>query len=151
MTEKEFLQNASYQEKTGERFSAGIDNDLKSNRNDRKVRINVKGKTGAELLRAYRETETASFFYKWELLEAIEKFTYDFHDAYGLVFDVFLNNSGKYIVFHLYNPKEFSREFIKSFCKEFKVTFESVVREIHSDYEGFEHLGLVTYLFEIIK
>ena len=108
-------------------------------------------KSGAELLRAYRETETASFFYKWELLEAIEEFTYDNHEGYGLTFDVFLNDSGKYIVFHLFKPKEFSREFIKRFCREFKVTFEGVTREVTSDLEGYENIGLVTYLFEIIK
>ena len=115
----------------------------------------VKGKKGADLLRAYRETETASFHYKWELIENIEKFTHDNIDDYGLTFDVFLNDSGKYIVFHLYSipsvHARFSDEFIKRFCKEFQVTFESVTREISTDYEGYEHEGLVTYLFEIIK
>ena len=111
----------------------------------------VAGKKGAELLRCYREADIARFRYKHELLEAIEKFTHDFYDDYNMAFDVFLNNSGKYIVFHLYNPKEFSEDFIKSFCREYKVTFESVTVEMVKDYEGYEHQGLVTYLFEIIK
>lgn len=107
--------------------------------------------TGAELLRKYRETETSSFRYKWELLEEIERFVHEFYDDYNIVFDLFLNDSGKYIVFHLHNPKKFSAEFIKIFCKKYMVTFESVTREISTDYEGYEHEGLVTYLFEIIK
>lgn len=110
-----------------------------------------KGKKGADLLRAYRETEAASSRYKWELLEAIEQFTADSCEDYNMAFDVFLNDGGKYIVFHLHHPREFSDDFIKSFCREFKVTFESVTREVTKDYEGYTHTGLVTYLFEIIK
>ncbi|MBQ6219958.1 MAG: hypothetical protein IJH63_00685 [Methanobrevibacter sp.] len=114
------------------------------------MRLN-KDYSGAELLRMYRESEINSFLYKHDLTDEIEEFTHGFYDDYNVTFDVFLNDSGKYIVFHLYNPKEFSDEFVDRFCEKYKVTFEGVTREIHEDYEGNKSIGLVTYLFEIIK
>ena len=108
-------------------------------------------KTGAELLRAYRDSEIASFLYKSKLLEEIEKFVYDFHEFIHGAFFVFLNDNGKYIIINNYNQMEFSEEFIKQFCDKYQVTYEGVTREMHEDYEGNEYIGMLTYLFEIIK
>ena len=67
--------------------------------------------------------------------------------------DLFLNDSGKYIVFHVHNPErfKFTDEFIKEFCREYKVTFEGITKELHEDYEGNTQEQLYTYVFEIIK
>lgn len=112
----------------------------------------AKIKKSAQLLKEYRETEIQSFLLKHELTQRIENFTYDSYEDYHIAFEVFLNDSGKYIVFRLYDPKRFSDEFVKNFCKEFNVTLVSITREV-TTYEDltYEHTGLVTYLFEIIK
>ena len=108
-------------------------------------------KTGAELLRAYRNSEIASFLYKQKLIDEIEQFTYDFHDFVNNAFFVFLNDSGKYIIFNSYNRMGFSEEFIKQICDRYEVTYEGVTREIHEDCEGNESIGVLTYMFEIIE
>lgn len=113
----------------------------------------IEGKNGAELLRAYREYDINRFVAQQELIEQIEDFVYKIHEDYNLSFDLFLNDSGKYIVFHVHNPErfKFTEEFIKEFCREYKVTFEGITKEIHEDYEGNAQEQLYTYVFEIIK
>lgn len=108
---------------------------------------------GAALLRKYREYDIKSFQYYHQLIDEMEDFVYRIHDDYDLCFDMFLNDSGKYIIFHIHNPErfKFSDKFIKEFCREYKLTFEGITREVHTDYEGYEQEQLYTYVFEIIK
>lgn len=115
------------------------------------VKYNNKDYTGAELLKKYRATEIKSFLYKHYLLSEIEDFTMSFHDFPINTFFVFLNDSGKYIVFNNYNKMEFSDEFIRSFCRKYNVSYEGLTREIHEDDEGNKSMGMITYIFEIIK
>ena len=53
--------------------------------------------TGAELLRKYREAETSSFRYKWELLDEIERFVHDFYDDYNIVFRPYIKCGRRYM------------------------------------------------------
>lgn len=102
-------------------------------------------------MRKYRETEIKSFLYKHDLLSEIEDFTMSFQDFPNNTFFVFINDSGKYIVFNNYNKMEFSDEFIRSFCRKYNVSYEGLTREIHEDDEGNKSMGMITYIFEIIK
>ena len=106
---------------------------------------------GANLLREYRDCDTRRFYLEQKLEEEITDFIYDFVD-HTVDLMVFFNNSGKYIVIETWSRSFFfTDELITRFCEKYKVTYEGVTKEVHTDYEGNESLGKITYLFEIIK
>lgn len=106
---------------------------------------------GAELLREYRDTDAKRFYLEQKLQEEIEDYIYSSVD-YTIDLNVFFNDRGKYIIIESWGRRFFfNDELITRFCEKYKVTYEGVTREIHTDYEGNESLGKITYLFEIIK
>lgn len=113
-----------------------------------------KGKniSSSELLRKYREAKVNSFLLEQLLVEEIESFFLDLNNRPEPYYDVFLNDAGKYIVVDDYSRREpLSKELLNKICKKYNVTFESITKEICEDYEGYESVNKVTYLFEIIK
>lgn len=108
-------------------------------------------KTGAALLREYRDYEVRKFHLEKKLEEEIENFIYSFID-YPLDLLVFFNDAGKYIIIETWSRKTFfTEEMITRFCEKYNVTYEGVTTEIHTDYEENKSIGKITYLFEIIK
>ena len=106
--------------------------------------------TGAKLLRKYRFYDIDSFLLRRKLEEELENFVYRYFDE-PIGFEVFLNDSGKYIVFYNWSKQHFPKQLIDDLCKEYNVTFESETVEYCTDYEGNTSKGQITYLFEIVK
>ena len=107
--------------------------------------------TGKELLWEYREYDVGSFLLREKLVNEITDFFNRLIDT-PVVLDVFLNDSGKYIVVVNYsNRGEITENMVNEFCKEYGVRLDHITTEVLSNYEGFEMEGNVTYLFEIIK
>ena len=108
-------------------------------------------KTGGELLREYRDYTIRRFRLEEKLKNEIEDFIYSYID-YPLDLIVFFNDAGKYIIIESWSRQTFfTDEMITTFCAKYKVTYEGCTKEVHTDYEGYESLGKITYLFEIIK
>lgn len=107
---------------------------------------------GAELLRKYREYSIESFLLERKLIDEIEDFFYTKIDNHMAAFDVFINDSGKWIVVSDYNNYgNLTEAIVEEFCKKYNVTLDHITTEHTTDYEGNKSLGNVTYLFEIVK
>ena len=108
--------------------------------------------SSSELLRKYREAKVQSFHLERLILDELESFFADLENRPESYYDIFLNDSGKYIVVDDYSRREpLSNDILSKICRKYNVTFEGVTKEVHTDYEGYESIGKVTYLFELIK
>lgn len=106
----------------------------------------------SRLLREYREAKVKSFLLERLLLEELETFFADLENRPESYYDIFLNDSGKYIVVDDYSRREpLSKDILSQICRKYNVTFEGITKEVHTDYEGYESIQKVTYLFELIK
>lgn len=108
--------------------------------------------SSSELLRKYREARIQSFHLERLILDELESFFYDLENRPESYYDIFLNDNGKYIVIDDYSRREpLSNDIISRICRKYDVTFESVTKQVTTDYEGYESIDKVTYLFELIK
>lgn len=108
--------------------------------------------TGAELLRKYREYNVESFFLERKLIDEIENFFVERFNSPLFALDIYLNDSGKWIVINEYsNYGHITPAMVEEFCKEYKVTLDHITEEQIVDSEGNKSKGNVKYLFEIIK
>lgn len=105
-----------------------------------------------ELLRQYREAKITSFHLERLIIEELESFFIDLENRPDSYYDIFLNDNGKYIVVDDYSRREpLSEDILNKICRKYNVTFEGITKKIHTDYEGYEIIEKVTYLFELIK
>lgn len=108
--------------------------------------------TGAELLRKYREYDIMSFHLERKLIDEMENFFVERFNSPLFALDIYLNDSGKWIVINEYsNYGHITQAMVEEFCKEYKVTLDHITEEQIIDYEGNRSKGNIKYLFEIIK
>jgi len=116
------------------------------------VMVDGKKISSSDLLREYREATVKSFRLERLLIEELENFFADLENRPESYYDIFLNDSGKYIVVDDYSRREpLNQDILSRICRKYNVTFEGVTKEVHTDYEGYETIQKVTYLFELIK
>lgn len=106
--------------------------------------------TGKDLLREFQWYDVRRFYLEKKLEDEIINFIDNFFES-PIALNVFLNDSGKYIVVESYGRQYFPKKLINGMCDKYNVTYEGCTKEVHVDYDEEEMLSKLTYLFEIVK